>query len=135
MTATPGSSQDTIPPIAVVDDDEAVRLSLLVVLQRLGRPVRTYICAEDFFDCHPTDWPACVVLDINLPGMSGWSAIEALRARGCHSPVVAISGRRLHPDEARTRGAAAALEKPLCPTTLIGIVEGFLADGTTGARP
>jgi len=110
---------DQFPPIAVIDDDAAVRESLGIVLRRLGRPVRIFGTAEDFFAASQDVCPACVVMDINLPGMCGWSAIRALREAGCESPVVAISGRRLHSDEALARGATAALEKPLSPGQLL----------------
>lgn len=113
--------------IAVIDDDEAVRLSLEIVLGRLGRSVHSFESAEDFLNAAQNGCPACIVLDINLPGMCGWTTIRALRETGCDSPVVAISGRRLRTSEALARGAAAALEKPVSPAKLIATLEGFLS--------
>lgn len=129
MQLVPSSDTDPGLLIAVIDDDEAVRLSLEIVLRRLGRPIRSFVSAEDFFEAAHDGCPALVVVDINLPGMSGWSAIQTLRAQGCHSPVVAISGRQLCSEDARARGAAASFEKPLCPGEFIGVVERFLAPG------
>lgn len=126
MLVQTGAAPLTSSVITVIDDDEAVRLSLEIVLRPLGRPVRSFESAEAFFGAKDDGCPSCIVLDINLPGMSGWSAIRALREAGCQSPVVAISGRELDTDHAMAQGATAALEKPLSPQQLLETLRLFL---------
>jgi FixJ family two-component response regulator len=65
------------PVVHVVDDDEAVRESLEALLFVSGHCVSTYVSAEDFLARAPDDG-GCLVLDVNMPGMSGLELLERL---------------------------------------------------------
>ena len=60
-----------IPTVHVVDDDDAVRSSLRLLLKSVGLPTVTYESARDFLAGYDADQPGCLVLDVRMPGMSG----------------------------------------------------------------
>jgi FixJ family two-component response regulator len=97
------------PPIAVVDDDSSVRRSLGRLLTAAGYPVETFASAHDFLEWLPEHRAACLMLDINMPRMSGFELQERLTV-----PVIFITAH----DDATTRdriknsGAAGHLWKP-----------------------
>lgn len=77
------------PPVFVVDDDEAVRRSLLMLLFPQGLAVRGFASGEDFLAGVDLQQPACVVLDLRMgTGMSGLQVFERMRA--AHSPQVVL---------------------------------------------
>lgn len=102
------------PLILLVEDDSSVRDALTFVLQIEGYRLAVYASAEPLLQQEPLPPAACLVLDLNLPGMSGLTALSELRARGLDSPAIVITTQ----PKPATREAAAALgvrilEKPL----------------------
>ena len=89
--------------IVVVDDDSAVRGALARVLGATGFEVRTFPTAEEFLDSG-TDC-ACLVLDIRLPGISGFELFRRMVAWGQRVPVIFITAR----DDDTARAEAARL--------------------------
>jgi FixJ family two-component response regulator len=77
--------------IAVIDDDRALREALVRLLKLRGHDAVPYGSAEDFLaaDGHPTD---CLVLDVQLPGLSGIELMSRLHADGRYVPIVFITG-------------------------------------------
>ncbi len=101
--------------IYIVDDDEAVRDSLRLLLIAMGFAVEDYCCGATFFERGAPDLGKCLILDVNLPGASGLDILARLRAEGSALPVVMVSGAG---DAAAKRrafdlGAAAFLDKPV----------------------
>jgi two-component system response regulator FixJ len=101
--------------IYIVDDDEAVRDSLRLLLGALGFAVADFACGAAFFARSAPDQGKCLILDVNLPGSSGLEVLAQLRAEGSALPVVMVSGGA---DAAMRRralelGAAAFLDKPI----------------------
>ncbi|MGO4407775.1 response regulator transcription factor [Bosea sp. RAF48] len=66
-----GFGMPHIPTIAIVDDDEGVRTSLSSLLRALGYHVRGYASAQDFLNDPAIEEPDCLLVDVQMPGMSG----------------------------------------------------------------
>lgn len=100
--------------VCIVDDEPGVRELLQLMCESIALDVATYDSAETFLaGCAPSDWDL-MVLDIDMPGMSGLELLEALRRRGLAQPVVMISGGHDEARVARARelGAASFFAKP-----------------------
>ena len=107
------------PTIAVVDDEQPVRRALQRLLRASGFDVRLFATGADFM-AH-LDGVDCVILDLHLPGMSGFEVQEALAARGANVPVVVLTGNDTPANRARSlaNGARAYLSKPVDDETLL----------------
>jgi len=112
------------PLIHVVDDDEAMRDSLVWLLDGERYAVHTYSSGEDFLARHAPGQPACVILDIRMPGISGVEVHEQLVRRGEITPVIFVTGHGDVPMavEAIKRGAFDFIEKPFSETKLMDII-------------
>ena len=115
----------TARTIALIDDDAAVRKALARVLRSAGLGVATFESAEDFLAHPPATPPDCLVLDVNLTGMSGVELRQTLREHGVRLATVFITAG----DDARTletlstAGVHAWLRKPIDRSTLIEAVQ------------
>jgi len=100
--------------VYVVDDDESVRASLKLLMEACGYPVVTFKSAEDFLLSGFSGSPGCLILDIHLPGMSGFDLQKHLIKSRSLIPVVFITGhdRPRMEDEAMRVGGVAYLRKP-----------------------
>jgi len=102
------------PVVFIVDDDEAVRKSIVAVLETMGVEAQAYASAEEFIEAYDERHPGCLVLDVRMPGMSGLELQAELVKRQITLPVIIISG---HGDiamavEAVKLGALNFIEKP-----------------------
>ena len=117
----------TRPIIAVVDDDAAVRNSLKFSLEIDGFAIRTYASAEELLGSGDLDSFQCLVVDQDMPRMTGLELVTTLRAQGVKVPALLISGR-LTP--AVTRQASVAgipvVEKPFLGNGLIDSIRAAL---------
>jgi len=102
------------PPVYVVDDDEAVRRSLLMLLFPQGLAVQGFASGEDFLAGVDVQQPACVVLDLRMSGISGLQVLERLRAARSPQVVLFLSGHGDIPMalEAARQGAFDWVVKP-----------------------
>lgn len=100
--------------VHVVDDDEAVRESLEALLMVAGHDVQTYASAEEFLARAPEDG-GCLLVDVNMPGMSGLDLLELLSGRGRNAPILVLTARRDDGlrEQALGFGASAFLAKPV----------------------
>ncbi len=120
---------DTKFNVLVVDDNESVRDSLKLMLESSGYPVSAFKSAEDFLNSGFGENPFCLILDIRLPGMSGFELQEHLLKSQNKIPVIFITGHdhdRME-EEAMRLGAIAYLRKPFDEQVLleaIRLVEG-----------
>jgi len=107
------------PTVAVVDDEQPVRRALQRLLRASGFDVRLFATGADFM-AH-LEGVDCVILDLHLPGMSGFEVQEALAARGAAVPVVVLTGNDTPANRARSlaNGARAYLSKPVDDETLL----------------
>jgi FixJ family two-component response regulator len=106
----------TIAPhsVFVVDDDDAVRDSLKTLLELQSFNVETFETCQDFLSADASGC-TCLVLDIHLPGMSGFDLMEALKREKRDLPTILVTARSDNAirDRAKTLGAVALLEKPI----------------------
>ena len=116
--------------IHLVDDDAAFRRSLVFLLESMGWPVQAHASAADYLDAGlpALEQTGCLLLDVRMPGMSGLELQQALIARGCHLPIVFITG---HGDvelavQAMKHGAFDFLEKPFKDQRLLDVVSAAL---------
>lgn len=79
------------PTVFIVDDDEAVRTSLLRLMESVGLATETYPSARGFLDAYELNRPGCLLLDIRMPGMSGLELQRKLVGDGIHIPIIIIS--------------------------------------------
>lgn len=114
-----------VPTISVVDDDEAVRAALRMLILSFGWKVQAFESGQAFLDRIDSAAPDCVVLDLNMPGMNGAEVQENLRDRGSRVPVVIVTGQRDSGllSRARAAGAGALLGKPFDDETLKASIE------------
>jgi FixJ family two-component response regulator len=115
----------TPPLIAVVDDDAQVRTALGRLLRAIGYAVTGFRCGEEFLAAGDALAPDCLVLDLHMPGMSGFDVQRQLSARGSALPVVVITGQdsAVARSRAAAGGASAFLCKPLDKDALIRAIE------------
>lgn len=78
--------------IYLVDDDEALRDSLVWLLESQGFKVEAFASAEAFLRVWRPEFNGCLLLDVRMPGMSGLELHERLRAHYCTLPVMKITG-------------------------------------------
>ncbi len=116
----------TSPGVFVVDDDLAVRRALDRLLRCEGYEVRTFGSGPAFLE-GLGDLPdaVCVVLDVRLPGPSGFDVMEELTARGSTLPVILITGHAdpLMTERAHRSGCLGFLTKPFDADTLLDTVK------------
>ncbi len=117
----------TTPHVFVVDDDPSVLVAMKRLLRSSGFEVETFASGREFLDAVSSDVTGCVILDVQMPGMSGLELQEKMTASGYKVSIVFITA---HPrDEDRRRalrgGAVQYLEKPvsadvLLPSVMVG---------------
>jgi FixJ family two-component response regulator len=110
--------------IAVVDDDESIRRSVARALQVDGFAVRTFASAEEYLGRSPHDEPRCLVLDVDLGGMSGFDLHDRLQATGPTPPIVFITAMHWIPEAqlAARAGPHGFLRKPFAADALVALV-------------
>ncbi len=119
------------PKVLVVDDDASVRTGVQRLIRSAGFVVETFASAEDCLEAWPSDNWGCLIVDIQMPGLSGLELQTKLAALGSTVPIIFITA---HDDpNARSRalngGAADFLEKPFDDEELIAAIHAaFEAD-------
>ncbi|MEU7045600.1 response regulator [Streptomyces varsoviensis] len=120
--------------VYVVDDDEELCLSLAWLLESVHIRTRCFTDADSFLAAFDAERPACLVLDVRMPGTGGFRVQELLNSRDAVLPVVFVSA---HGDIAMSvralqRGAVDFLEKPYDPQRMLDVVQEALR--TAGRR-
>ena len=116
------------PIVILVDDDPAVTHAVQFSFDLEGLEVRGYRDAESLLDDADLPQGGCLVVDQNLPGMSGLSLLESLRATGVRLPAILITTnpRAVLRDRAATAGIP-IIEKPLLTDALLTAVRTALS--------
>ena len=109
--------------VCIIDDDEAVRDSISLLLESNGFITRSYSSADAFLKAADRNM-ACLILDLHMPGTSGLELLQSLRRDGQSQPVFVVSGRRdpLLDAEVRAAGATELLSKPFDDQALLNLV-------------
>lgn len=116
------------PKVYVVDDDQGMLDSTVWLLESVGLQALPFTSGQAFLDACEGDLPACVLLDVRMPGMGGLSVQEALRGRGIELPVIFVSGHADVPIVVRAfkAGACDFIEKPYNDQLLLDSVQAAL---------
>jgi FixJ family two-component response regulator len=114
--------------VFVVDDDPSMRRSLESLLRSVGHEVRLFSSAPEFMQATRGDAPACLVLDVRLPGMSGLAFQQELTKAGVLVPIIFITGHGDVPMSVRAMkaGAAEFLTKPFDDQVLLDAIHAAL---------
>ncbi|MDQ8023096.1 MAG: response regulator transcription factor [Moraxellaceae bacterium] len=115
--------------VHIVDDDEALRDSLVWLLESTGLAVSAYASAEEFLAAWRPDITGCLVLDVRMPGMSGLELYEKLNTMHSTLPVIFITGHGDVPMavSALKKGAVDFIEKPFNDRDMLKLIEQCLA--------
>ena len=111
--------------IAIVDDDPSVRKGLERLIRSLGWQAKTFASAQEFLDRPRTAAPSCVVLDLQLPGLSGLELQKRMSEAGLETPIVFLTGHGNIPTsvQAMKAGAVEFLTKPVDEQDLLGAIQ------------
>ena len=113
-----------LPLVAVVDDEESVRRALERLLRSAGFAVETFASGAEFLLALPEHLPACLVMDLHMPDLSGLDIQVLLQREGFGVPVVVITGHDTPEARMRVikRGAKAYLRKPVDDKLLLAAI-------------
>jgi len=112
--------------VAVIDDDASIRKALKRLLQAMNLDAETFASGQDFLDSLAAQCPDCIVLDLQMPGMSGLDLLRHLARRDLHLPFVVLT----ETEEPETRaqclsaGATAYFTKPVDDEALLAAIQG-----------
>ncbi len=115
--------------VFVVDDDEAVRESLALLVNSVGLEAETFDSAKAFLDAYRPDRCGCLITDIRMPGMSGLELQEKLSSDDIRIPVIVLTGHGDVPAAVRALkgGAVDFVEKPFNPQALLDLIHQAIA--------
>jgi len=122
--------------VFVIDDDPLVRDAIRNLIRSAGLGVRAFPSAQEFLAEPATDVPACLVLDVQLPGLSGLDLQARMAELDRDIPIVFITGRGDVPTSVRAMkaGALEFLEKPFQEEALLNAILGALEQDRSGRR-
>jgi FixJ family two-component response regulator len=113
------------PWIAIVDDDLSVLKALARLLSTRGIGVRTYPSAGEFLNSLPEGQPECLIVDLQMPEMTGLELQRHLARAGIRIPTIVITAHNEGDmrELCESVGASAFLSKPLQDTTLLAAID------------
>jgi len=114
--------------VYVVDDDQGMRDSTVWLLQSVGLEALSFAGGQAFLDACIDDGPACVLLDVRMPGLGGLAVQQLMKERGLDLPVIFVSGHADVPIVVRAfkAGACDFIEKPYSDQLLLDSVQAAL---------
>jgi FixJ family two-component response regulator len=115
--------------VFVVDDDQQIREGLQSLMKSVGLSIKTFAAAQDFLAAERPDAPACLVLDVRMPGLSGLDFQMQLREANIEIPIIFITGHGDIPMSVRAMkaGAHEFLTKPVRSQDLLDAIHKALA--------
>ena len=110
--------------IYVIDDDESVRKAFKRLLRSVNLEVETFASAEEFLQSQKADKNSCIVIDIRMPGLTGFDLQRRLMVQGSRIPVIVISASEDAQvrEQARELGAVAFFRKPIDDQALLDAI-------------
>ena len=120
---------ETHAMVFVIDDDAAIREALQSLIRSVGLSVKTFASAREFLTSQRRDAPACLVLDVRLPGLSGLDLQRELAAAQITMPIIFITGHGDIPMtvQAMKAGAVEFLTKPFRDQDLLDAIAQAIA--------
>lgn len=127
---------DTTATVFVIDDDPSVRKALSRLVKSAGFRAEAFASAEEFLQQPSPNVPACVVLDVHMPGLNGLDLQRTLAQRAACLPIVFITGHGDIPMsvQAMKAGAVDFLPKPFCDQDLLAAVRQAIARHTAARQ-
>ncbi len=124
------------PIVFIVDDDLSVRRSTERLIRSAGLKAQTFTSAREFLDAPRGDGPACLVLDVRLPGLSGMDLQRELTQSGVSIPIIFITGHGDIPMSVRAMkaGAVEFLTKPFRSRSLLDAVQAAIERDRCGHK-
>jgi FixJ family two-component response regulator len=121
------------PIVFVIDDDRMIREGLQSLIRSVGLRVEMFASAQDFLVAKRPDAPACLILDVRMPGLSGLDLQLKLTDTGIHIPIIFITGHGDIPMSVRAmkEGAHEFLTKPVRGQDLLDAVQKAIASDRT----
>ena len=115
--------------VYIVDDDEAIRKSLSMLLTSSGYNSRACASAAEFLDCYDSSIPTCLLLDVGMAGMSGLELQQKLAKDGITIPIIFMSGHADMSAETKARdfGEHEFIEKPFSSPELFKRIDNCIA--------
>ena len=112
------------PTVFIVDDDEAVRDSLRMLMKSIGLSAECYASANEFLEAYDPDRPGCLVLDVRMPGINGVEAFRQIRRHQEGVRVILMSAYSVEHVErdALAQGVVAFVQKPLDAAKVLELV-------------
>lgn len=110
--------------VYVIDDDESVRKALKRLLRSADLDVETFSSAEEFLSNSREDQNTCILIDIRMPGLTGFDLQKRLLSKGVPIPVIVISATddRQTREHARELGAVGFFRKPVDDQALLDAI-------------
>jgi FixJ family two-component response regulator len=117
------------PIVFVIDDDALIRDGIHSLIKSIGLHAETFASAEDFMLAKRPDAPACLVLDVRMPGLNGLDLQRKLNDANIHLPIIFITGHGDIPMSVRAmkEGALEFLTKPVRGQDLLDAVQKAVA--------
>jgi FixJ family two-component response regulator len=111
--------------VFVIDDDESMREALKSLIRSVGLKVETFASAHEFLQSRRPDLPACLILDVRMPGLSGLDLQRDLSEANIHIPIIFITGHGDIPMSVRAMkaGAVEFLTKPFRDQDLLDAIQ------------
>ncbi|HBZ75910.1 MAG TPA: DNA-binding response regulator, partial [Leclercia adecarboxylata] len=121
--------------VYVVDDDHAVRRSVVGLLESAGLNALDFSSAESFLQHRFEDVPSCVILDMQMPTISGFEVADTLKASGREIPIIYLTGYGTIPMSVKAikGGAYEFLTKPVASNDLIDSISAALKQAEENA--
>jgi FixJ family two-component response regulator len=110
--------------IYVIDDDESVRKAFKRLLRSVNLEVETFSSAEEFLESQKPNKKSCIIIDIRMPGLTGFDLQRKLMAQGSRIPIIVISASddAQVREQARELGAVAFFRKPIDDQALLDAI-------------
>ncbi|HXQ38469.1 MAG TPA: response regulator transcription factor, partial [Anaerolineales bacterium] len=120
------------PFVCVIDDESLIRESLRDLLRSAGLKVQTFASAQEFLTSQPSETPACLLLDVRMPGISGLELQRQLCSGGSPVPIIFMTGHGDIPMSVRAMkaGAFEFLTKPCRDEDLLSVVNQAIERGS-----
>ena len=118
-------NSDAEAMVFVIDDDESIREALHSLIRSVGLRVATFPSAQEFLQSKRPDVPACLILDVRMPGLSGLDLQRDLTKGNIHIPIIFITGHGDIPMSVRAMkaGAVEFLTKPFRDQDLLDAIQ------------
>ncbi|MFZ6720646.1 response regulator transcription factor [Undibacterium sp. Ji49W] len=110
--------------VAIVDDEEGIRRALLRLFRSVGLEAHAFHSGENFLSSLEKSAPSCIVMDLNMPEMSGFALLEQLRIFAPGLPVVILTAHEIRGtrQELSLPGIIDVLQKPATDSALLGAI-------------